>query len=372
METIETLLARRAALRRARRPRTLDADRGLRDRTSASATGELLFREGDQADTFYLVRARQRRARDVRARRAGRSRSRRSRPARWSAGRGSSRPTAGTSTRARSSLVRATAFDGACLRGKCESDPRLGYELMSRFAQVLIERLQWTRLRLLDVYGYDGAAEPPLARADGAACRSASRGAGARRATRGRSSSSRRGRAARVRRPGQFTMLYAFGIGEVPISVSRRRRRPARPHRARGRRGHRGDLRGSKPGAVLGVRGPFGNAWPVEEAVGGDVVVVAGGIGLAPLRPALYDVARAGAPSTARSALLYGSRTPGDLLYATRARALARRLDLRSTSRSTRPTAAGAARSASCRSSIAGARFDPATRPRRSSAGRRS
>jgi len=49
--------------------------------------------------------------------------------------------------------VRATAFDGACLRGKCEDDPALGYALMSRFAQVLIERLQWTRLRLLDVYG---------------------------------------------------------------------------------------------------------------------------------------------------------------------------------------------------------------------------
>lgn len=50
-------------------------------------------------------------------------------------------------------LVRATGFDGACLRGKCENDPALGYELMSRFAQVLIDRLQWTRLRLLDVYG---------------------------------------------------------------------------------------------------------------------------------------------------------------------------------------------------------------------------
>jgi CRP/FNR family transcriptional regulator, cyclic AMP receptor protein len=50
-------------------------------------------------------------------------------------------------------LVRATAFDGACLRAKCENDPELGYELMGRFAQVLIERLQWTRLRLLDVYG---------------------------------------------------------------------------------------------------------------------------------------------------------------------------------------------------------------------------
>jgi CRP/FNR family transcriptional regulator, cyclic AMP receptor protein len=52
------------------------------------------------------------------------------------------------------SLVRATRFDGACLRAKCEADPRLGYELMSRFAQVVIDRLQATRLRLLDVYGH--------------------------------------------------------------------------------------------------------------------------------------------------------------------------------------------------------------------------
>lgn len=51
------------------------------------------------------------------------------------------------------SSVRATRFDGACLRDKCAADPALGYDLMSRFAQVLIERLQWTRLRLLDIYG---------------------------------------------------------------------------------------------------------------------------------------------------------------------------------------------------------------------------
>jgi len=49
-------------------------------------------------------------------------------------------------------VIRATAFDGACLRDKCAADPELGYELMSRFAKLLIERLQWMRLRLLDVY----------------------------------------------------------------------------------------------------------------------------------------------------------------------------------------------------------------------------
>lgn len=53
--------------------------------------------------------------------------------------------------------VRATVFDGACLRGKCDADPVLGYQLMSRFAHVMIERLQWTRHRLLDVYGHGGA-----------------------------------------------------------------------------------------------------------------------------------------------------------------------------------------------------------------------
>ncbi len=53
--------------------------------------------------------------------------------------------------------IRATSFDGACLRGKCEEDPALGYALMTRFARVMIERLQWTRMRLLDVYGNVGA-----------------------------------------------------------------------------------------------------------------------------------------------------------------------------------------------------------------------
>jgi CRP/FNR family cyclic AMP-dependent transcriptional regulator len=49
--------------------------------------------------------------------------------------------------------VRATAFDGVCLRGKCDADPELGYAVMSCFARVMMERLQSTRLRLLDVYG---------------------------------------------------------------------------------------------------------------------------------------------------------------------------------------------------------------------------
>ena len=155
METIETLLARRARSSTGLTPEAARADRRLRlERALPRGRApvprrrrgrHLLRRSGTAA-------SRSRRS----CRRAAPSRSRRSRPARSSAGRGSSRRTAGTSTRARSSLVRATSFDGACLRGKCESDPQLGYDLMSRFAQVMIERLQWTRLRLLDVYGYAG------------------------------------------------------------------------------------------------------------------------------------------------------------------------------------------------------------------------
>ena len=54
-------------------------------------------------------------------------------------------------------LTRAIALDGACLRGKCEEDPRLGYELMKRFAQILQSRMHSARLRLLDLYGHAGA-----------------------------------------------------------------------------------------------------------------------------------------------------------------------------------------------------------------------
>ena len=48
------------------------------------------------------------------------------------------------------------AFDGACLRGKCEADHELGYVLMQRFAQIILDRLQSARLQLLDVYGTPG------------------------------------------------------------------------------------------------------------------------------------------------------------------------------------------------------------------------
>lgn len=51
-------------------------------------------------------------------------------------------------------LCRLTVFDGACLRGKCDADPALGYDLLRRFSAVIVERLQATRLRLIDIYGH--------------------------------------------------------------------------------------------------------------------------------------------------------------------------------------------------------------------------
>ncbi|MEZ5400159.1 MAG: FAD/NAD(P)-binding protein [Bryobacteraceae bacterium] len=116
--------------------------------------------------------------------------------------------------------------------------------------------------------------------------------------------------------PGQFSMLYAFGVGEAPISIS----------------GDPGDTRGLvytirsvglltaklvslKRGQAIGVRGPFGRGWPVEQAVGRDILLVAGGIGLAPLRPVIYHVL-AHRADYGQAILLYGARTPNDILYA--------------------------------------------------------
>lgn len=127
-------------------------------------------------------------------------------------------------------------------------------------------------------------------------------------------------------KPGQFTMLYAFGIGEVPISVSRTEG-PRLVHTVRAVGAVTEAICASRPGTVLGVRGPYGNSWPVEEARGYDVVIVAGGIGLAPLRPALLHVLNRRS-EYGDAVLLYGSRTPRDLLYRTEVERLHERPDL--------------------------------------------
>jgi NAD(P)H-flavin reductase len=115
--------------------------------------------------------------------------------------------------------------------------------------------------------------------------------------------------------PGQFNMLYMFGVGEVPISISGD---PTRPetlvHTIRAVGPVTAAMSRQKRGQAFGVRGPYGTAWPVQAARGKDVVIAAGGIGLAPLRPALYHLL-AHRDDYGRVILLYGARTPRDLLF---------------------------------------------------------
>jgi NAD(P)H-flavin reductase len=116
-------------------------------------------------------------------------------------------------------------------------------------------------------------------------------------------------------RPGQFNMLYAFGAGEVPISMSGRPgavRQVVHTLRAVGP--VTGHLRRLRAGDTVGVRGPFGTPWPVEAMEGADIIFLAGGIGLAPLRPALYHVL-AHRERYGRVAVLFGARTPQDILF---------------------------------------------------------
>ncbi|QXV56527.1 FAD/NAD(P)-binding protein [Amycolatopsis sp. TNS106] len=112
-------------------------------------------------------------------------------------------------------------------------------------------------------------------------------------------------------RPGQFAMLYAHGVGEVPISVSAIPGDGTLVHTIRAVGAVSRALHDARPGTVLGVRGPFGTAWRLDDD--GDLLLVAGGIGLAPLRPVLRH-ALAERPSR-RVILIAGARTPADLLY---------------------------------------------------------
>lgn len=116
--------------------------------------------------------------------------------------------------------------------------------------------------------------------------------------------------------PGQFNMLYVFGTGESAISISGDAAQSDRLiHTIRAVGVVTKALQKLKRGDVIGVRGPFGSAWPVVEAEGRDVVIVTGGIGLAPLRPAIYHVL-ANREKYGRFVLLSGSRSPRDLLFA--------------------------------------------------------
>ena len=115
--------------------------------------------------------------------------------------------------------------------------------------------------------------------------------------------------------PGQFNMVYVFGVGEVPMSITGA---PARDdvvvHTTRGVGPVSRAICRLRRGDMVGVRGPFGSAWPVSDAAGRDVLLLAGGVGLAPLRPAIYHVL-ANRNRYGQVSLLYGARTPDLFLY---------------------------------------------------------
>jgi NAD(P)H-flavin reductase len=128
-------------------------------------------------------------------------------------------------------------------------------------------------------------------------------------------------------RPGQFSMLWVFGVGELPISICgdpAERDRLVYTVRSVGQATHA--LVSREVGEGVGVRGPFGTGWPVEVAQGQDVLVIAGGIGLAPLRPVIYEVLQ-NREKYGRLVILYGARSPRDLLYRKELTAWARQPD---------------------------------------------
>lgn len=114
--------------------------------------------------------------------------------------------------------------------------------------------------------------------------------------------------------PGQFNMLTAFGVGEAAISISGAPAAGRLIHTIRDVGPVSHALANLAPGDPIGVRGPFGVGWPMAAAEASDVILVAGGLGLAPLRPTIYDILarreRFGAVT-----LLYGSRRPEDIVF---------------------------------------------------------
>ena len=127
--------------------------------------------------------------------------------------------------------------------------------------------------------------------------------------------------------PGQFNMLYAFGVGEAAISLSGSTGFDAYVHTVREVGAVSRAIAGLSEGAEIGVRGPFGTAWPVAEAEGADVVFVAGGLGLAPLRPAILHVL-ANRKSYGRVVILFGSRDNAEILFRSELEAWRQRLDV--------------------------------------------
>ncbi|HTN42661.1 MAG TPA: FAD/NAD(P)-binding protein [Nitrospiria bacterium] len=122
-------------------------------------------------------------------------------------------------------------------------------------------------------------------------------------------------------RPGQFNMLYVFGVGEVPISIVSDPDQPGvLDHTIRDVGKVTDALVGLKEGDTVGIRGPYGSWWPLEEARDMDVVIVTGGLGCAPVVSVINYVAHR-RDRYGGLKIFHGVKTPKDLLYRARFRA---------------------------------------------------
>jgi NAD(P)H-flavin reductase len=116
-------------------------------------------------------------------------------------------------------------------------------------------------------------------------------------------------------RPGQFNMLYVPGAGESAISISGRAVQGSPLlHTIRAVANVTNAIARMRPGDTLGLRGPFGSSWPIDQLTGKDIIFISGGIGLAPLRPAIYHVLDHRA-SYRNVTVLYGARAQEGFLY---------------------------------------------------------
>lgn len=115
-------------------------------------------------------------------------------------------------------------------------------------------------------------------------------------------------------KPGQFNMLTVFGFGEAPISFSSDPEETYVGHTVRKVGNVTDALAEKEVGAIIGLRGPYGRGWPIEELEGKNVLIIAGGIGLAPLRPVITQVSKH-REKYGQFELIYGARTPGDGLF---------------------------------------------------------
>ncbi|KAB2943483.1 MAG: FAD/NAD(P)-binding protein [Hyphomicrobium sp.] len=128
--------------------------------------------------------------------------------------------------------------------------------------------------------------------------------------------------------PGQFNMLSVPGVGEVPISMSGDPADQSRlVHTVRAVGPVSRALTALRAGDAIGLRGPFGVGWPMADAADRDVIVIAGGLGLAPLRPALYRLLAERA-QYGKIWLYYGTRSPDDILFGQELHAWRARFDM--------------------------------------------